>query len=402
MYRFRPTAYRMRAYPSHVYPCISRQCAAAIHNIMNNLDPDVAQFPHELITYGGNGAVFQNWAQYRLTLQYLCRMSEQQTLVMESGHPQGLYPSSEASPRMVITNGMMVFNYSSKELFEKYYAMGVTMYGQMTAGSYCYIGSQGIVHGTTLTLLGAARKYLHRNSMKGLVFVTSGLGGMSGAQPKAADICGCISVTAEVMEAALDKRIQQGWAKEKITDLEKLVHRVKQAKKNQEAVSIAYLGNIVDVWERFEKDPDHIVDLGSDQTSLHNPYSGGYYPAGLTVEQSQKMMVEDPQQFKEKVHESLRRQVRAINALTERGMRFWDYGNSFLLECSRAKAEVFKTGSSNKFRYPSYVEDIMGDIFELGFGPFRWICTSGKHSDLIKTDKIAEQVLTEMHSKAPE
>ncbi|KRX04710.1 Urocanase [Pseudocohnilembus persalinus] len=392
MYRFRPTSYAIKAYDSSYYQTNCKQAAQIIGMIMNNLDNEVAQHPHELITYGGNGSVFSNWAQYHLVMKYLMEMNDEQTLILNSGHPQGLYPSHKDAPRVVICNGLMIPNYSTQEMYEKLYAMGVTQYGQMTAGSFCYIGSQGIVHGTTLTLLNAARKYLNRNEMSGLVYVTSGLGGMSGAQPKAGDICGCISVTAEINEKALDKRLNQGWVKEKITDIEKLVQTIKQYKKDKKNVSIAYLGNIVDVWERLAKEDELMVELGSDQTSLHNPYFGGYYPVGLTYEESNKLMKENSDEFKKKVQESLRRHVAAINTLTAKGMKFWDYGNSFLLEASRAGADILKGDDPNVFKYPSYVQDIMGDIFSLGFGPFRWVCMSQKPEDLQKTDKIAEEV----------
>jgi len=401
MYRFRPTNYEMKAYPVEYYPAKSKQAASIMVMIMNNLNNEVAQFPHELVTYGGNGSVFQNWIQYRLTMKYLSEMTEEQTLVMNSGHPQGLYPSHENAPRVVISNGNMIQNYSTREMYEKLYALGNTMYGQMTAGSWCYIGSQGIVHGTTLTLLNAGRKYLSADDLRGKVYVTSGLGGMSGAQPKAGDICGCISVTAEVHEAALDKRIKQGWAKEKITDLDQLVARIKELRKSKECVSIAYLGNVVDLWERLAQEEENVVDLGSDQTSLHNPFFGGYYPVGLSYEESNKMMREDAVKFRELVCESLRRQVAAINKLTQKGMHFWDYGNCFLLEASRAGADIWASGKHDKFKYPSYVEDIMGDIFSLGFGPFRWVCTSCDPEDLAETDRIAEQVLKDLHPQCP-
>ena len=401
MYRFRPTSYEMKAHPVEYYPAKSKQAASIMVMIMNNLNNEVAQFPHELVTYGGNGSVFQNWIQYRLTMKYLSEMTEEQTLVMNSGHPQGLYPSHKDAPRVVISNGNMIQNYSTREMYEKLYALGNTMYGQMTAGSWCYIGSQGIVHGTTLTLLNAGRKYLSADDLKGKVYVTSGLGGMSGAQPKAGDICGCISVTAEIHESALDKRIKQGWAKEKITDLEQVVARIKELRKTKECVSIAYLGNVVDLWERLAKEEENLVDLGSDQTSLHNPFFGGYYPVGLTYEESNKMMREDPVKFRELVCASLRRQVDAINKLTQKGMHFWDYGNCFLLEASRAGADIWASGKHDKFKYPSYVEDIMGDIFSLGFGPFRWVCTSCDPEDLAETDRIAEQVLKDLHHECP-
>uniref|UniRef100_A0A7S4IV05 urocanate hydratase n=1 Tax=Vannella robusta TaxID=1487602 RepID=A0A7S4IV05_9EUKA len=399
MYRFRPTEYNILAHPIDAYPAKCKQAAAIMLMIHNNLDPKVAQFPHELITYGGNGSVFQNWAQYLLTMKYLSQMNQEQTLIMASGHPQGLFPSHETSPRLVITNGMVIPNYSSKEDYDRMHALGVTMYGQMTAGSYCYIGPQGIVHGTTLTVLNAARKYLDKEDMSGIVFLTSGLGGMSGAQPKAATICGAVGVIAEVSEAALDKRLEQGWVKEKISSLDECVSRMREAKKNKESTSIGYFGNIVELWEELariaEETGEVIVDLGSDQTSCHNPFNGGYYPVQLSFEESNRMMTEDPEQFKKLVQESLRRQIKAINILSKKGLRFWDYGNSFLLEAGRAGADVMKEGGKG-FTYPSYVEDIMGDIFSLGFGPFRWVCTSGKEEDLDMTDQIAGDVIEEI------
>eukprot|EP01101_Sappina_pedata_P003294 TRINITY_DN1352_c0_g1_i2.p1 TRINITY_DN1352_c0_g1~~TRINITY_DN1352_c0_g1_i2.p1 ORF type:complete len:674 (-),score=268.50 TRINITY_DN1352_c0_g1_i2:99-2120(-) len=400
MSRFRPTAYKMRAYPIGCYPARCRQAAAIMLMIQNNLDPAVAQFPHELITYGGNGSVFQNWAQYHLVMKYLSEITEEQTLVMYSGHPMGLFPSHKDAPRVVITNGMVIPNYSSREEYEKMHAMGVTMYGQMTAGSYCYIGPQGIVHGTTITALNAGRKYLGCEDLTGKVLITSGLGGMSGAQPKAAYICKAVCVVAEVSEAALDKRHAQGWVMEKETDLEKLVARVREAKQQMLPVSIGFLGNIVDVWERFAQEEENLVELGSDQTSLHNPFNGGYYPVGISFDEANKIMAQDPPRFKKLVEESLRRHVDAINKLSARGMKFWDYGNSFLLESKRAKADVLKEDGT--FKYPSYVQDIMGDVFSLGFGPFRWVCTSGSEKDLELTDKIAEEVICELLETAPE
>jgi len=404
MYRFRPTQYSMNAHPIASYPAKCQKAASIMLMIQNNLDPKVAQFPHELITYGGNGSVFQNWAQYLLTMKYLTQITEDQTLIMASGHPQGLFPSHPAAPRLVISNGMVIPNYSSKEDYDRLHALGVTMYGQMTAGSYCYIGPQGIVHGTTITVLNAARKYLNKEDLSGIVFLTSGLGGMSGAQPKAATICGAIGVIAEVSEAALDKRMAQGWVKEKTTNLKDCLERIREAKIKKEATSIGYLGNVVDLWEALaslaEETGEILVDLGSDQTSCHNPFNGGYYPVQISFEEANRMMAEDPEKFKELVKESLRRQIKAINVLTEKGLRFWDYGNSFLLEAGRAGADVMKE-SGIGFTYPSYVEDIMGDIFSLGFGPFRWVCTSGKEEDLDMTDQIAGDVIEELAKQAP-
>jgi urocanate hydratase len=401
MYRFRPT-YTMHARPITDYPCRSIRAAAIMLMIQNNLDPAVAQHPHELITYGGNGAVFQNWAQYLLTMQYLATMTEEQTLHMYSGHPMGLFPSSDEAPRVVITNGMMIPNYSSQEHWEKYNALGVTQYGQMTAGSYMYIGPQGIVHGTTITILNAGRKISRAGEdLKGKLFVTSGLGGMSGAQPKAANIAGCISVVAEVNEKATRKRHEQGWVDEVIYTIEDLIGRVKKAKEKKEVVSIAFQGNVVEVWEAFDRSDIH-VDLGSDQTSLHNPWAGGYYPADLGVDEANVMMVNEPEKFKSKVQQSLRRHSVAINNHAKRGMYFFDYGNAFLLEASRAGADVMATDALG-FRYPSYVQDIMGPLcFDFGFGPFRWVCASCKESDLDITDKIAENVLLEILASAPE
>lgn len=392
----RPGNYEMKAYSITEYPAKCLQAKAVQLMIMNNLDKNVAQYPDQLITYGGNGSVFSNWAQYHLTMKYLSEMEEDQTLVMYSGHPMGLFPSHKDAPRVVIVNGLMIPNYSSKELYEKYFAMGVTMYGQMTAGSYCYIGPQGIVHGTTLTLLNAGRKYLGSEDMTGKVFVSAGLGGMSGAQPKAGKICGCICVIAEINETALLKRFNQGWVQEITRSVEETIHRIKEAKKNNEATSIAYHGNVVDLWEALAKEDVNLVDLGSDQTSLHDPYGGGYYPVQLTYTQAKQMISLDPDTFKSLVQESLRRQVEAVNCLVSKGMKFWDYGNSFLLEASRAGADIMSCDDSTRFKYPSYVEDIMGDIFSLGFGPFRWICTSGSRQDLTTTDRIAEEVIREL------
>jgi urocanate hydratase len=402
MRRFRPTGYGMKARSIDDYPAKSRQAAAIMLMIQNNLDPAVAQFPHELITYGGNGTVFQNWAQYRLTMKYLSEMTDEQTLVLYSGHPLGLFPSHPDAPRLVLTCGMVVPNYSSKDDYTRLAALGVTSYGQMTAGSFMYIGPQGIVHGTTITLLNAGRRYLQvpeEEGLAGRVYVTSGLGGMSGAQAKAAVIAGAIGVIAEINPKALEKRHAQGWLREYETDLDKVLARVDRARKAREALSLGYLGNVVDLWERLVEAGVEI-DLGSDQTSLHNPFSGGYYPAGLSLDESNAMMSADPDGFRERVGESLRRQVNAINAMASRGMRFWDYGNAFLLEAGRAGAAI--TREDGKFLYPSYVEDIMGPMcFDYGFGPFRWVCTSGKPEDLETTDRIAADVLEEMSRTSP-
>ncbi|THD68766.1 urocanate hydratase [Robertkochia marina] len=398
MYRLRPD-YDMYARPIEEYPGKSHQARAIMLMVQNNLDPKVAQHPHELITYGGNGAVFQNWAQYRLVMKYLAEMTDEQTLVMYSGHPLGLFPSHKNAPRVVVTNGMMIPNYSQPDDWERFNALGVTQYGQMTAGSYMYIGPQGIVHGTTITVLNGFRKI--RKAPKGHLFVTSGLGGMSGAQPKAGNIAGCITVCAEVNPKATKTRHSQGWVDEVIADLDQLVQRVRKAQREGEVVSIAYDGNVVDVWEKFYEEDIHI-DLGSDQTSLHNPWAGGYYPAGLSFEEANRMMAEAPEQFKEEVQKSLRRQVDAINKHTARGTYFFDYGNAFLLEASRAGADIMKNNSSEEFKYPSYVQDIMGPMcFDYGFGPFRWVCASGKAEDLQKTDDIACEVLEEMRKHAP-
>ncbi|NVK48305.1 MAG: urocanate hydratase [Cyclobacteriaceae bacterium] len=400
MYRFMPD-YPMYARPIDDYPAKTKQAAAIMLMIQNNLDPTVAQHPEELITYGGNGAVFQNWAQYLLTMKYLSEMTENQTLHMYSGHPMGLFPSSPNSPRVIVTNGMMIPNYSKQDDWERYNALGVTQYGQMTAGSYMYIGPQGIVHGTTITVMNAFRKKLGTGaSPNGKIFLTAGLGGMSGAQPKAGNIAGCITVCAEVNPAAALKRHEQGWVDELIKDLDELVDRVKDAKTKKEIVSIAYLGNIVDVWERFDEE-EILVELGSDQTSLHNPWAGGYYPVGLSFEDANQMMAENPSQFKKAVQESLRRHAASINRHTSKGTYFFDYGNAFLLEASRAGADVMAENGID-FRYPSYVQDILGPMcFDYGFGPFRWVCTSGKSEDLKKTDQIAEKVLREIKSTAP-
>jgi urocanate hydratase len=400
MYRFQPD-YKMYARPIDAYPAVSKQAAGIMLMIQNNLDPAVAQHPDELITYGGNGAVFQNWAQYLLTMQYLSQMTDDQTLVMYSGHPMGLFPSHTEAPRVVVTNGMMIPNYSKPDDWEKFNALGVTQYGQMTAGSYMYIGPQGIVHGTTITVLNAGRKIAKSGEgLAGKVFLTAGLGGMSGAQPKAGNIAGCISVTAEINPKATWKRHEQGWVDEVETDLNSLCNRVRKAQQNKEVVSIAYLGNVVDVWEKFLQE-NIFIDLGSDQTSLHNPFAGGYYPAGLTLDEANRMMAENPELFKTKVYESLRRQATAINAHATRGTYFFDYGNAFLLEASRAGAAVMAADGIT-FRYPSYVQDILGPMcFDYGFGPFRWVCTSGKAEDLQTTDRIAGEVLKKMALSAP-
>jgi urocanate hydratase len=398
MYRFRPD-YQMYARPINEYPAKSEQAAAIMLMIQNNLNPAVAQHPHELITYGGNGAVFQNWAQYLLTMRYLAEMTEEQTLVMYSGHPMGLFPSHKNAPRVVVTNGMVIPNYSGRDDYERMNALGVSQYGQMTAGSYMYIGPQGIVHGTTITVMNAAR--LHSpGDFAGKVFVTSGLGGMSGAQPKATVIAGMICVVAEINPKVVETRHSQGWIDEVFTDLDTLVKRVVEAQNKKEAVSLAYQGNVIDLWEKLAEE-NIKIELGSDQTSLHNPFAGGYYPAELTLDESNKMMTEQPERFKKRVYESLRRHVAAVNKMTQNGMYFWDYGNAFLLEAGRAKAEI--TTAEGDFIYPSYVQDIMGPLFfDYGFGPFRWVCTSGKPEDLAKTDKIAAQVLTELAATAPD
>ena len=398
MYRFRPD-YKIYARPIEEYPGKSEQAKAIMLMIQNNLDYAVAQHPHELITYGGNGAVFQNWAQYLLTMKYLSEMSNEQTLAVYSGHPMGLFPSHKDAPRVVVTNGMMIPNYSSQDDWEKLNALGVTQYGQMTAGSYMYIGPQGIVHGTTITVLNGFRKI--KKETQGGLFLTSGLGGMSGAQPKAGNIAGCVTVCAEVNKKATETRHSQGWVDEVISDLDELCKRVSEAVSNKETVSIAYDGNIVEVWEKFAEENIHI-DLGSDQTSLHNPWAGGYYPVGLTYEEANEMMANNPDQFKKEVQKSLRRQVDAINKHTAKGTYFFDYGNAFLLEASRAGADVFSGESKTEFKYPSYVQDIMGPMcFDYGFGPFRWVCASGKPKDLQKTDEIACEVLEEMIKSSP-
>ncbi len=397
MYRLRPD-YKIYARPISEYPAKSKQAAAIMLMIQNNLDYAVAQHPHELITYGGNGGVFSNWAQYRLTMSYLAEMNDEQTLVMYSGHPMGLFPSHKEAPRVVVTNGMMIPNYSKPDDWEKFNALGVTQYGQMTAGSYMYIGPQGIVHGTTITVLNAFRKI--GKPPEGNLFVTSGLGGMSGAQPKAGNIAGCITVCAEVNPKITQVRLDQGWIDEKITDLDALVIRVEKAKTEKETISIAYLGNIVEVWEKFDEANIHI-DLGSDQTSLHNPWAGGYYPVDLPFEEANAMMANQPELFKEKVQETLRRHANAINKHTAKGTYFFDYGNAFLLEASRAGADIMADNGID-FKYPSYVQDIMGPMcFDYGFGPFRWVCASGKPEDLAKTDKIACDVLEEIMKHSP-
>ena len=401
MYRLRPD-YKMYARPIDEYPAQSKQAAAIMLMIQNNLDYAVAQHPHELITYGGNGGVFSNWAQYRLTMKYLAEMNDEQTLVMYSGHPMGLFPSHKEAPRVVVTNGMMIPNYSKPDDWEKFNALGVTQYGQMTAGSYMYIGPQGIIHGTTITVLNGFRKI--GKEPKGNLFVTSGLGGMSGAQPKAGNIAGCITVCAEVNPKITQVRLDQGWIDEKITDLNELVSRVNKAKAEKETISIAYLGNIVEVWEKFDEANIHI-DLGSDQTSLHNPWAGGYYPTGMSFDQANEMMANNPEQFKIEVQKTLRRHADAINKHTSKGTYFFDYGNAFLLEASRAGADIMSTHPTigKEFKYPSYVQDIMGPMcFDYGFGPFRWVCASGKPEDLAKTDAIACSVLEELMKHSPE
>jgi len=401
MYRFKPD-YNFYARPIDEYPGKSVQAKGIMLMIQNNLDPEVAQHPEELITYGGNGAVFQNWAQYRLTMQYLAMMDDEQTLAMYSGHPMGLFPSHANAPRVVVTNGMMIPNYSKPDDWEKFNALGVTQYGQMTAGSFMYIGPQGIVHGTTITVLNAGRKISKSGEgLAGKLFVTSGLGGMSGAQPKAGNIAGCITICAEVNPKATHTRHKQGWVDEVIDNIENLAERVKKAKAGKEVISIAYQGNIVEVWEYFAENNIYI-DLGSDQTSLHNPWAGGYYPVDLGFKEAKEMMASNPELFKKKVQESLRRQATAINKHTERGTYFFDYGNAFLLEASRAGADIMNEDGKN-FRYPSYVQDIMGPMcFDYGFGPFRWVCASGKDEDLQKTDEIATKVLNELKKSSPE
>lgn len=401
MYRFRPD-YAMYARPLDVYPHRSEQAAAIMLMIQNNLDPAVAQHPHELIVYGGNGAIFQNWAQYRLAMKYLSEMTDEQTLVMYSGHPLGLFPSHPGAPRVVVTNGMVIPNYSKPDDWERMNALGVSQYGQMTAGSYMYIGPQGIVHGTTITVLNAARKQLvqqpGRDSIAGMLFVSSGLGGMSGAQPKAGNIAGVVSVVAEINPLAAVKRHEQGWVDELHYTLDELIPAIRTAVAERRTVSMAYVGNVVDLWERLADEDIH-VDLGSDQTSLHNPWAGGYYPVGLSLEESKRMMADDPNAFRECVRASLRRQVAAINRLADKGMYFFDYGNAFLLQSERAGADIM---NGDKFRYPSYVQDIMGPLFfDYGFGPFRWVCTSGNPDDLAVTDRLATEVLETIRLTAP-
>ena len=406
MYRYRPSN-EILARPIDQYPAKSRQAAAIMAMIQNNLDPRVAQHPHELIIYGGNGAIFQNWAQYRLTMQYLAQMTDEQTLSMYSGLPLGLFPSHRDAPRVVVTNGMVIPNYSSRDDYERFNALGVSQYGQMTAGSYMYIGPQGIVHGTTITVMNAARMQLRKRGlegtaeqMRGTLFVTAGLGGMSGAQPKAGNIAGVVSVTAEINPLAAHKRHDQGWVDELHDNLDELIPRIRKAVQDKEVVSMAYIGNVVDLWERLA-DEDIMVDLGSDQTSLHNPWAGGYYPAGIGFEAAKQMMAEEPEKFKQAVQASLRRQVEAINKLTAKGMYFFDYGNAFLLESSRAGADILKEAGT--FRYPSHVEDIMGPLyFDYGFGPFRWVCMSENPEDLAKSDALAVKVLRELAEQAPD
>ncbi len=403
MYRFRPT-YDMYARSIDEYPHKSEQAAAIMLMIQNNLNPAVAQHPHELIVYGGNGAAFQNWAQYLLTMKYLSEMTDEQTLVMYSGHPLGLFPSHKNAPRVVVTNGMVIPNYSKPDDWERMNALGVSQYGQMTAGSYMYIGPQGIVHGTTITVLNAARMQMKkepgRKDIHGMLFVSSGLGGMSGAQPKAGNIAGVVSVVAEINPKAAQKRYDQGWVDELHSDLNELILAIRKAVEERKTVSMAYVGNVVDLWERLAEE-NIKVDLGSDQTSLHNPWAGGYYPVDMTFEESKQMMAENPELFRERVQASLRRQVAAINKLTERGMYFFDYGNAFLLQSERAGADIM--AADGKFRYPSYVQDIMGPMFfDYGFGPFRWVCTSGKPEDLAVTDRLAVEVLEEICKTAPE
>lgn len=401
MYRFRPD-YKIYARPISDYPQKSTQAAAIMHMLSNNLDYAVAQHPHELITYGGNGAVFQNWAQYLLTMQYLATMTDEQTLVLYSGHPMGLFPSHKDAPRVVVTNGMMIPNYSQPDDWEKFNALGVTQYGQMTAGSFMYIGPQGIVHGTTITVMNAARKKFHtEEERKGKLFVTCGLGGMSGAQPKAAKIAGLVSVTAEINPKAVATRHSQKWVDEVFTGLPELMTRIKKAQQAGEVVSLAYQGNVVDLWEHLAKEK-LTVDIGSDQTSLHNPWAGGYYPAGFSLEESNKMMAEQPEQFKKEVQKTLVRHINAVNTLAGQGMYFFDYGNAFLLEVSRAGGDVFTDKAKGEFKYKSYVQDILGPMcFDYGFGPFRWVCTSANAKDLAMTDQLAQQILETMYKEAP-
>lgn len=402
MYRLRPD-YEMKARPIDWYPARTPQAAAIMLMIQNNLDKAVAQHPHELITYGGNGAVFQNWAQYRFVMKYLSEMTENQTLVMYSGHPLGLFPSHPDAPRVVVTNGMVIPNHSKPDDWERMNALGVSQYGQMTAGSYMYIGPQGIVHGTTITVMNAARRKRHSDDIGGILFVSSGLGGMSGAQPKAGDIAGVVSIVAEINPKAVTKRYEQGWVDEVYTELDPLLERARKAVAAREAVSLAYQGNVVDLWERLAETPELTVDLGSDQTSLHNALAGGYYPVGYSYEEANRMMAEEPERFAEAVDESLRRQVKAINTIAERGMYFFDYGNAFLLKSSQAGADIMASDGSDRFRYPSYVQDIMGPLFfDYGFGPFRWVCTSGDPEDLALTDRLAAEVLERELAEAPD
>lgn len=402
MYRFRPD-YKIYARPILDYPHRSLQAAAIMHMLSNNLDYAVAQHPHELITYGGNGAVFQNWAQYLLTMQYLATMTDEQTLVLYSGHPMGLYPSHKDAPRVVVTNGMMIPNYSKPDDWEKFNALGVTQYGQMTAGSFMYIGPQGIVHGTTITVMNAARKKFNTEAeRRGKLFVTCGLGGMSGAQPKAAKIAGLVSITAEINPKAVHTRHSQGWVDEVYTDLDALITRTRGAQANKEAVSLAYQGNVVELWEKLLAE-NIMVDIGSDQSSLHNPWAGGYYPAGFTLEEANRMMAETPDLFKQEVQKTLVRHINAVNAFAQKGMYFFDYGNAFLLEVSRAGGDVFKNDGSGDFKYNSYVQDILGPMcFDYGFGPFRWVCTSAKAEDLAITDQLALEELEKMYAVAPD
>ena len=403
MHRFRPD-YEMYARPISEYPCNNKKAACIMLMIQNNLDPAVAQYPHELVTYGGNGSVFQNWIQYRITMHYLSKMNNNQTLVMYSGHPLGLFPSNVNSPRVVITNGLTIPNYSSQNDYEVMNALGVTQYGQMTAGSYMYIGPQGIVHGTTLTILNAARKYLNfdtKDGLGGLLYVTSGLGGMSGAQAKAAVITGAVSVIADSNSHAAVKRYEQGWLSELFYDLDELIIRLRVCLENKEAVSLGYVGNIIDVWEKLNYE-NIIPDLGSDQTSLHNPWLGGYTPHGMTYDEMKEMISNNPDEFKIKVKNSLIKHVNVINSLSEKGMYFWDYGNAFLLEAGRTGADIYSDKTESGFKYPSYVEDIMGPIcFDYGFGPFRWVCSSGNDDDLAITDEIASRVLRSLADEAP-
>ena len=402
MFRFKPE-YKIYARPIDAYPHKSKQAAAIMHMLSNNLDNAVAQHPHELITYGGNGAVFQNWAQYLITMQYLANMNDEQTLVMYSGHPMGLFPSHKDAPRLVITNGMMIPNYSKPDDWEKFNALGVTQYGQMTAGSFMYIGPQGIVHGTTITIMNAARKkFKTQAERQGKLFVTCGLGGMSGAQPKAAKIAGLVSITAEINAKAVHTRHAQKWVDEVFVSIDELILRTKEAMQNKEAVSLAYQGNVVDLWERLVKENVQ-VDIGSDQSSLHNPWAGGYYPVGISYEDSNAMMANEPERFKQEVQKTLVRHINAINTLHQKGMYFFDYGNAFLLEVSRAGGDVFKSANKTEFKYNSYVQDILGPMcFDYGFGPFRWVCTSAKPNDLATTDRLAAEVLENMLVNAPD